>query len=303
MGGLFDNLGLKAISLVLATLTWFVIAGEKTSERGLSVPVELQNFPKDLELTGEAVTSVEVRLRASPGIIHGLGPRDISALIDLQGVAAGERIVHLSPDTIRVPFGVKVVKVTPSILTLNFEHTLEKDVPVRPRLQGRPAPGYEVAEVTSEPARVRITGPRSRVQEIESAFTEPVSLEAARETVMDTVNIGLEDPVLRLSGGTRVKVTARIREEHVRKALSGLALEVRGGSAQARPATVRVEVSGPVSVLKDLDPVRVRPYVTITRDGLDRAVVAVELSSGLTGVAVVETSPPEVLLKGARKAN
>ncbi|HVQ31978.1 MAG TPA: CdaR family protein [Vicinamibacteria bacterium] len=303
MRSLFDNLALKGVSLLLAALTWFVIAGEKTSERGLSVPVELQNFPKDLELTGEAVTSVEVRLRASPGIIHGLGPRDISALIDLQGVAAGERIVHLSPDTIRVPFGVKVVKVTPSILTLNFEHTLEKDVPVRPRLQGRPAPGYEVAEVTSEPARVRITGPRSRVQEIESAFTEPVSLEAARETVMDTVNIGLEDPVLRLSGGTRVKVTARIREEHVRKALTGLALEVRGGSAQARPATVRVEVSGPVSVLKDLDPVRVRPYVTITRDGLERAVVAVELYSGLAGVSVVETSPPEVLLKGARKAN
>ena len=82
-----------------------------------------------------------MRLRASPGIIHGLGPRDISAQIDLQGVAEGERIIHLTPETIRVPFGVKVVKVTPSILTLNFERTLEKDVPVRPRLQGRPAPG------------------------------------------------------------------------------------------------------------------------------------------------------------------
>ena len=303
MRSLFDNLALKAVSLLLATLTWFVIAGEKTSERGLSVPVELQNFPKDLELLGEAVTSVEVRLRASPGIIHGLGPRDISALIDLQGANAGERIVHLSPETIRVPFGVKVVKVTPSILTLNFEHTLEKEVPVRPRLLGRPAPGYEVAEVTSDPARVRIAGPRSRVQEIESAFTEPVSLEAARETVMDTANIGLDDPMLRLSGGTRVRVTARIREEHVRKTLSGLALGVRGGTALVRPASVRVEISGPASVLKDLDPARVRPYVTITRDGLERAVVAVELLPGLTDVAVVETSPAEVLLKGARKAN
>ncbi len=303
MRSLFDNLALKAVSLLLAALTWFVIAGEKTSERGLSVPVELQNFPKDLELTGEAVTSVEVRLRASPGIIHGLGPRDISALIDLQGVAAGERIVHLSPDTIRVPFGVKVVKVTPSILTLNFERTLEKDVPVRPRLQGRPEAGYEVAEVTSDPARVRIAGPRSRVQEIESAFTEPVSLEAAKETVTDMVNVGLEDPVLRLAGGSRVRVTARIREENGRKELPGLALDVRGGTAQTRPASVRVELSGPLSVLKDMDPARVRPYVTITRDGLERAVVAVELLPGLAGVAVVATSPAEVLLKGARRAN
>jgi YbbR domain-containing protein len=299
----FGNLALKGISLLLAALFWFVIAGEKTSERGLSVPVELQNFPRDLELTGEAVTSVEVRLRASPGIIHGLGPRDLSAVIDLQGAAAGERIVHLSPDTIRVPYGVKVVKVTPSILTLNFERTLEKDVPVRPRLQGRPAAGHEVAEITSEPAHVRIAGPKSRVQEVESAFTEPVSLDAATATVVDTVSIGLEDPMLRLSGGSRVKVTARIREEQGRKTVEGLPVEVRGGAAQVRPAAVRVDLAGPLALLKDLDRTRVRPYVAITRDGLERAVVAVELAAGLRGLLVVETVPAEVVLRNARKAN
>ncbi|HEY6548302.1 MAG TPA: CdaR family protein [Vicinamibacteria bacterium] len=303
MRALFDNLGLKAISLVLAALTWFVIAGEKTSERGLSVPVELQNFPKDLELTGGVVTNVEVRLRASPGIIHGLGPRDLSAVINLQGASEGERIVHLSPDTIRLPFGVKVVKVTPSILTLNFERTLEKAVPVRPRLQGRPAPGYEVAEIASDPAQVRITGPRSRVQDVESAYTEPVSLEGARDTVVDTVNLGLEDPVLRLTGSARVKVTARIREEQSRRVLEGLVVAVRGGTAQVRPASVKVVLGGPVSVLEGLDRAKVLPYVTLSRDGVPRAVVAVELLPGLTGVTVVETQPGEVSLRGARKAN
>lgn len=303
MRALFDNLGLKAISLVLAAVTWFVIAGEKTSERGLSVPVELQNLPKDLELTGGVVTNVEVRLRASPGIIHGLGPRDLSAVIDLQGASEGERIVHLSPDTIRLPFGVKVVKVTPSILTLNFERTLEKDVPVRPRLQGRPAPGHEVAELASEPAQVRITGPKSRVQDVESAYTEPVSLEGARDTVVDTVNIGLEDPVVRLAGSARVKVTARIREEQSRRTLEGLAVTVRGGTAQVRPASVKVVLGGPVSLLEGLDRARVLPYVTVSRDGASRAAVAVELLPGLTGVTVVETQPAEVSLRGARKAN
>jgi YbbR domain-containing protein len=303
MGGLFDNLGLKAISLVLATLTWFVIAGEKTSERGLSVPVELQNLPKDLELTGGVIANVDVRLRASPGIIHGLGPRDLSAVIDLQGAHEGERIEHLSPDTIRAPFGVKVVKVTPAILTLNFERTLEKQVPVRPRLQGRPATGYEVAELASDPGRVTITGPKSRVQDVESAYTEPVSLEDARDTVVDTVNIGLEDPVVRLSGSARVKVTARVRAEQSKRTLEGLAVAVRGGTAQVRPASVKVALGGPVALLDGLDRAKVRPYVTIARDGALRAVVAVELLPGLTGVTVVETLPAEVSLRGARKAN
>ncbi|HEY7514957.1 MAG TPA: CdaR family protein, partial [Vicinamibacteria bacterium] len=165
------------MSLLLAVALWFVIAGEKSSERGLTAPLELQNFPKEFELTGDLLDSVEVRLRASPGIIHRLSSGDVSAQIDLAGATEGERIVHLTPQAIRVPFGVEVVKVVPSIVTLNFERTLQRSVPVRARLLGRPAAGYEVAEMTSDPAEVRIAGPKSRVQEIESAYTEPVSVE------------------------------------------------------------------------------------------------------------------------------
>ena len=54
---------------------------------------------------------------------------------------------------------------------MSFERTLQKMVPVHPRLRGLPAPGREVTEVTSDPAEVRISGPKSRVQEVESAFT------------------------------------------------------------------------------------------------------------------------------------
>jgi YbbR domain-containing protein len=206
----FQNMALKLISLALAALLWFVIAGEKTSEVGLSVPLELKNFPKDLELTGDAVNAVEVRLRASPSIIQSLGPADVSARVDLTGVQEGEHIVNLTEESIRIPFGVKVVRINPSTMTLNLERTVEKTVPVRPRLLGRPAPGHEVAEVTSAPAEVRVTGPKSRVQEAEGAFTEPVSVEAADSTVVEEVNLGVDDPLLRIQGTPRVRVTARI---------------------------------------------------------------------------------------------
>jgi YbbR domain-containing protein len=205
-----QNLPLKLVSLALATVLWFVIAGEKTSEMGLSVPVELKNFPKELELTGDAVNAVEVRLRASPSIIQSLGPQDVSAFVDLSGVVEGEHLVNLTADSIRLPFGVKVVRINPSTLTLNLERTVQKVVPVRARLLGRPAAGYEVAEVTTTPPEVRVTGPKSRIQEVEGAFTEPVSVEGLDATVTESVNLGVEDPLLRIQGSPRVRVTARI---------------------------------------------------------------------------------------------
>lgn len=300
---LLDNLGLKAVSLLLAVLLWFVIAGEKTSERGLAVPVELQNFPKDLELTGDLVNAVEVRLRASPGIMHALGPGDVSAQINLAGVGEGERIIHLTADSIRVPFGVRVVKITPSLLTLNFERTVEKVVPIRPRLLGRPKPGYEVAEVTCEPVEARVAGPKSRVQDVESAFTEPVSVEGAESDVVDTVNIGLEDPLLRLHGTSRVRVTAHVRQVQEKRVFEALPVGVRGAAAQARPATVRVVLAGPAALLDRMAAADVLPYVTVTGEKpAARLPVEVELSPGHAEVSVVQVEPAEVAVR-PRKRN
>lgn len=299
---LFENLPLKLASLALAVVLWFVIAGEKTSERGLNVPVELQNFPQNLELTGDPVNSVEVRLRASPGIIHALGPQEISAQINLAGAGEGERIIHLTAETVRVPFGVRVVKITPSILTLTFERTLQKAVPVRPRLIGRPAAGYEVAEVVSDPPEVRFAGPKSRVQEVESAFTEPVSVEGAEASVVDRVSIGLEDPVLRLQGASRVQVTARIREESGKRRFESVPVEVRGGAGVARPAMVRLVITGPVALLKQLQPGSVHAYVSLVdpQAGVQRLPVAVELASGFAAASLSEVEPAEVTVRPQR---
>ena len=298
-----DNLPLKLVSLVLAVLLWFVIAGEKTSEMGLSVPVELQNFPKDLELTGDPVDTVEVRLRASPGIIQRLTPGDVSAHIDLVDSHECERIVHLTPDSVRVPFGVTVVKISPSIITLNLERTGQKTVPVRPRLLGRPAPGYEVGEMTTEPAEVRIAGPKSRVQEVESAYTEPVSVEGAEASVVDHVNIGLEDPLLRIQGNPRVRVTARVREVEHTRTFPGLPVDVRRGSFAARPPRVSVVLAGPASVLDQADSASIHPYADAGQvDETGTAHVAVELAPGLTGVEIREIQPAEVALRALRPA-
>lgn len=298
MRGVFDNLALKAASLGLATLLWFVIAGEKTSEMGVLASVELQNFPKDLELTGDTVTAVEVRVRAAPGLIHGLGPGEISAEVDLAGAAEGERIVHLTEDSIRKPFGVKVVKITPSLLTLTFERTLQKVVPVRPRLLGRPAQGYEVAEVSSDPVEVRIAGPKSRVQEVESAYTEPVSVEGARITVVDEVSVGLEDPLLRLQGSPRVRVTARVRQEHERRELDGVEVEVRNGAGTVKPTGVRVVLSGPATALAAVRPSDVHAWVdAASLTGPGSAPVAVELSGRHGGVSVLEVDPAQVAFR------
>ncbi len=288
---------LRIASLVLAVVLWVIIAGRDTAERGLTVPVELRNVPPNLEITGDFINSVDVRLRAPPGLIESLDAGQVLATIDLDGRQEGEHIIQLTPDQIRIPFGFRVVKITPSLLTLNLERTLSKTVPVRPRILGRPASGYEVADVKSEPAEIRVLGPKSRVQQIESTFTEPVSVHGADVTVEEYVNVGLEDPLLRLEDGlAEVRVVVRIRERHEKRTFEGLPVSAEGSPAELDPAAVRVVVSGPTRVLRELSPTDLRPYVNVPagHDATRLLPVAVEVASGHTGASVVQTVPAEV---------
>ena len=69
---------------------------------------------------------------------------------------SGQRLFHLDGDDVRTPFGVEVVQVNPSTVSMNFEPSASKVVPVVPSLEGEPADGFVVGTVTAEPATVPI---------------------------------------------------------------------------------------------------------------------------------------------------
>jgi YbbR domain-containing protein len=282
---------------------WFVIAGEKSSEMGVSIPLELQNFPPELELTGEAVDRLEVRLRASPSIVQRISPGEVSAYVDMGSMQAGEHIVHLTEATIRVPFGVRVVKITPSVLTLNLEPTVHKTVPVRPRLVGEPAAAFELGPVKSEPAHIRVAGPRSRVEQVDSVFTEPVFIDRAETAVTVEVNVGLSDAQVRLEGNPRVRVTAGIRERQETRAFEALEIQVRGGGDhKLQPVRVTATLAGPAPALRAVRPEDVRAQVDLSGySGEGDVPVTVALAPGHPEIMVKAVEPPRVAVLAPRQ--
>jgi hypothetical protein len=152
---------------------------------------------------------------------------------------------------------------------------------------------------------VVVAGPRSRIQEIESAFTEPVSVEGASRTATEIVNVGLEDPLLRLEGGSGVRVTALVREAQETRTFEGLRIVARGRPARVEPSRVTVSVAGPASQVRALAPGDLQPYVALPAQGAlpRRFPVAVEISSGHAGISVLETRPAEVSVHVSRQGS
>ena len=69
---LFQNLALKIVSVILAALLWLIVSGEQTVERVLRIPLEYTNIPAQLELVGDPLTVVDVRVRGSSGTLGRL---------------------------------------------------------------------------------------------------------------------------------------------------------------------------------------------------------------------------------------
>ena len=83
-------------------------------------------------------------------------------------------------------------------------------MPVEPNVDGRPAAGYEVTKVTSDPAVVEVAGPESALKRLQAAITEPVSVADQTRPVREVVTIGVPNATLRLRTPQTAVVTVTI---------------------------------------------------------------------------------------------
>lgn len=206
----FRNLGLKLLSVCVASLLWLVVAGERVVERVIRVPVEFQNLPADLEIVGNPPEQIEVRVRGGSGTLNRLDPGDLSMVLDLLAARTGRRLFHLTPGQVNAPYAVEVVQVSPSSATIEFETTGIRVVRVQPEIDGTPAEGFEVVSVESVPATVEVAGPESALLALGEAITEPVSIAGQSRTVREIVTVGVVDSSIRVRAPQTATVTVTI---------------------------------------------------------------------------------------------
>jgi YbbR domain-containing protein len=171
----FNNLGLKLLSLFLAALLWAVVLGEQKVEVTVDVPLHLDVPPK-LFVVNDPPDTIEVRLRGPKTLVTSVTAREISLAELPVKLVEGENTISVREELIRVPRGIQVVDVSPRRVRVVLEPTVEREVEISPRLEGSPPDGYAVQGVTANPPRVRMVGPASELARITRVRTLPVSV-------------------------------------------------------------------------------------------------------------------------------
>ena len=242
----FRNLGLKMLSIVLAALIWLVVSGEQIVERALRIPLEFTNLAPELELVGDAPDVVDVRVRGSSGALSRVAAGELVAVLDLRQARSGRRLFHLTGADVRSPFGIEVVQIAPSNIAIMLESSASKVVPIVPEIEGEPRDGYVVGTIAADPPTVQVAGAESAIKRLTQALTEPVSVSDASGTIVETVNVGVADPSVRLVSPAAAQVTVTITPAPVEWAVAGIPVRPRkDGAAAITPEVVTVFVRGP----------------------------------------------------------
>jgi YbbR domain-containing protein len=259
-----ENTGLKVLALLITGVLWLSVASRPIGEITLyNVPIEFRNLPETGELTVSKYDipslSARVYMRGPRDALDSLRANELSAFADLSGVEPGERVRELQLDSSRLPANVVARVVEPRTIRMTVERVVEKAVPVRPRFDGAPPPGFEVIGHTVTPATVHLVGAASQIASIKEVSTETIRLAGKTEPFSVETAIDIGSPSVSLKKeelGRRVMLTVNVGEERSERIIEPVPVVLVGAPATSRvdPAWVRVTVFGARSVVERLTP-------------------------------------------------
>jgi YbbR domain-containing protein len=292
------NIALKILSLAIAFSIWFFVNfGERDTEETLKVPLELRNIPAHLMIASPTVDFTDLRVSGPRALLGRIDRNRLAITLDLGGVRPGPAVFRLDTDSLNLPRGVKVLRITPAQVTLELERVAHKSVPVHLRLSGKPPSGLQVVDTKVAPETVQVSGPVSDVEDVQAANTDPLDIRSATAGTIER-ELVLEPPSEYLSfSANRVAAQVRIEEVPATREFKRVDIEVRNASLRyrVRPDHVHVSVRGPRRLVENLELGPGTIYIDAEGETVGEHMVkpTVELPGG---VQVVSMEPARVRL-------
>ena len=248
------DLALKLFSLFFAAGLWFFVnAGQKAAERAMEVPVEIRNVASELMVMNPGIGAVEVRLMGPPALLSTLDPDDLKVSLDLDGARAGTSTFRVSADSFNPPRGVRVTRISPSVVNVKLETVAARSLPVTVRLGGKIPAGYKIARLESTPEAVKVRGPASEVNNMTAVETVPLELDGVKGQTTREVRLSSAGGTLSFSPD-RVTVSLALEEEMITREFGRVEVKAKdfSGRYTVTPRQVSMRLSGPKRILEPL---------------------------------------------------
>ncbi len=127
---LFQNMGLKFLSLIIAFALWAYVGSRQVLEQRLNLHLQFADMPAGMTLDPNVKTNISVNLTGRKDRILDIDPEDLIAVVSLRNAEPGQKEIVVHPKVQPLPIGVtaNVADVTLHLIPLvdNSQKTKRK---------------------------------------------------------------------------------------------------------------------------------------------------------------------------------
>jgi YbbR domain-containing protein len=181
---MMDNLGLKALAIMIAISLWAVVFGTKTIEISKEIPIEI--ITSDDQTIEEMVPEkVTFRMSGPKAFLTSITNRSEEPIrVNLKEIKPGLFNYRVYSDAIKLPLGVKVQSIHPNVIPIRIEELKRKMVNIDLDLVGKEKLGERFLRAEVLPPQVRIKGPKNRIASINAVKSLPVDVGNLQHTTI-----------------------------------------------------------------------------------------------------------------------
>lgn len=222
--------------LLISTFFWVMMSLSKEYTIDINFPVTYINKPADKVIANNLSETINIEIKSSGFnlLIYKLKQKKETVLIDLKDskplsiknhyyLLTNSRI-----DKITSQFNteIKVIKIYPDTIFLNFNKKITKTVPVKANLNIEFDKLYQQSDsIQLNPAFIQISGAADLIDKIKYVETEPLNLKNINDSLSLKLNI-LKTPELKLIDLSQLTVQAKVNITKYTEASIELPIEV-----------------------------------------------------------------------------
>ena len=244
---------IKLISLLFAIFLWYFVSSEDRVDMNVQVPVEIVNLPRDLVISNQYKSTLDVTISGPRGLIRKIS-QGITRSIDLSKATAGTTVIANEPNSISVPRGINILRINPTHTTLLLDRLIRKELPIKTITSGKLPDEYDLVAITVQPERLDISGPQNIIHHQQSLETTPIDLSDVTTSTSKQVPLALKPDLADLIGDPMVAVKIEIKEKIIDKEVDKIEINTSGLSpdlaAKILPSRLSVKALVPVSLVK-----------------------------------------------------
>ncbi len=125
---IIKNWQYKILSLIIAFILWFYVVSNQSLNIKLNVPIEYDNYPANLKLSGKVENSAVLLLEGRRDILNRIDKNNIKIKIDLKNAKEGKNTYIITSKRIEnLPDGIIIKEISPSRVLLNFYSIVKID--------------------------------------------------------------------------------------------------------------------------------------------------------------------------------